>query len=84
MTLQSTVAEPEAPETVAEPKPLRLSGSQPFTQAPNVYIMIGERTNVAGSPKFSKLVKKGKYEEAVSVARQQVENGANVLDICMD
>jgi 5-methyltetrahydrofolate--homocysteine methyltransferase len=84
VTLQSTVVEPEAPETVADPKPLRLSGSQPFTQAPKVYIMIGERTNVAGSPKFSKLVKEGKYEEAVSVARQQVENGANVLDICMD
>ena len=83
MTLQ-TLVEAEAPETVADPKPLRLSGSQPFTQAPNVYIMIGERTNVAGSPKFSKLVKEGKYEEAVSVARQQVENGANVLDICMD
>jgi len=46
--------------------------------------MIGERTNVAGSPKFAKLVKDGKYEEAVSVARQQVENGANVLDVCMD
>ena len=46
--------------------------------------MIGERTNVAGSPKFAKLVKEGKYEEAVSVARQQVENGANVLDVCMD
>ena len=46
--------------------------------------MIGERTNVAGSPKFAKLVKEGKFEEAVSVARQQVENGANVLDICMD
>jgi 5-methyltetrahydrofolate--homocysteine methyltransferase len=46
--------------------------------------MIGERTNVAGSPKFAKLIKQGKFEEAVSVARQQVENGANVLDICMD
>jgi 5-methyltetrahydrofolate--homocysteine methyltransferase len=67
-----------------ETKPLRLSGSQPFTQQPGVYIMIGERTNVAGSPKFAKLVKNGKYEEAVSIARQQVENGANVLDICMD
>nr|WP_263384890.1 methionine synthase [Granulicella arctica] len=67
-----------------ETKPLRLSGSQPFTQQPGVYIMIGERTNVAGSPKFAKLVKEGKYEEAVSVARQQVENGANVIDICMD
>jgi 5-methyltetrahydrofolate--homocysteine methyltransferase len=67
-----------------EVKPLRLSGSQPFTQQPGVFIMIGERTNVAGSPRFAKLVKEGKYEEAVSVARQQVENGANVLDICMD
>jgi len=67
-----------------EPKPLRLSGSQPFTQQLGVFIMIGERTNVAGSPKFAKLVKEGKFEEAVSVARQQVENGANVIDICMD
>jgi len=73
--------------TAAEPsqfRPLRLSGSQPFTQQHGVFIMIGERTNVAGSPKFARLVKEGKYEEAVSVARQQVENGANVLDVCMD
>jgi 5-methyltetrahydrofolate--homocysteine methyltransferase len=69
---------------MTETKPLRLSGSQPFTQQPGVFIMIGERTNVAGSPKFAKLIKEGKYEEAVSVARQQVENGANVIDICMD
>jgi 5-methyltetrahydrofolate--homocysteine methyltransferase len=67
-----------------ESRPLRLSGSQPFTQQRGVYIVIGERTNVAGSPKFAKLIKQGKYEEAVSIARQQVENGANVLDICMD
>src|ERR1700760_115265 len=46
--------------------------------------MIGERTNVAGSPKFAKLIKEGNYEAAVSIARQQVENGANVIDICMD
>jgi 5-methyltetrahydrofolate--homocysteine methyltransferase len=65
-------------------RPLRLSGSQPFTQQRSVYIMIGERTNVAGSPKFAKFIKEGKYEEAVSIARQQVENGANVLDVCMD
>ncbi|HTB95989.1 MAG TPA: methionine synthase [Terracidiphilus sp.] len=65
-------------------KPLRLSGSQPFTQQPGVFMMIGERTNVAGSPKFARLVKDGKFEDAVSIARQQVENGANVLDICMD
>ena len=65
-------------------RPLRLSGSQPFTQQENIFIVIGERTNVAGSPKFARLIKEGKYEEAVSVALQQVENGANVLDICMD
>jgi 5-methyltetrahydrofolate--homocysteine methyltransferase len=75
-----SAADAESTET----KPLRLSGSQPFTQQRGVYIVLGERTNVAGSPKFAKLVKEGKYEEAVSVARQQVENGANVLDICMD
>ena len=70
--------------SIVETRPLRLSGSQPFTQQPGVYIILGERTNVAGSPKFAKLIKEGKYEEAVSVARQQVENGANVIDICMD
>jgi 5-methyltetrahydrofolate--homocysteine methyltransferase len=75
---------PENPAAIANPKPLRLSGSRPFTQQAGVFIMIGERTNVAGSPKFAKLVKEGKYEAAVSIARQQVENGANVIDICMD
>jgi len=76
-----TEAEPtEAPTLL----PLRLSGSQPFTQQPGIFLMIGERTNVAGSPKFAKLIKEGNYEEAVAIARQQVENGANVIDICMD
>ena len=77
---------PRAPRNDAAeaPEPLRLSGSQPFTQQANVFMMIGERTNVAGSPKFAKLIKEGKYEEAVSVARQQVDSGANVIDICMD
>ncbi|WP_437630006.1 methionine synthase [Sorangium sp. So ce854] len=79
---------PDAPPGGAPPSappiPLRLSGSQPFTQQPGVYMILGERTNVAGSPKFAKLIKEGKFEEAVSVARQQVENGANVIDICMD
>ena len=80
MSTPSSITAPE--DTPA--KPLRLSGSQPFTQQAGVYIVIGERTNVAGSPKFAQLIKAGKYEAAVSVARQQVENGANVLDICMD
>ena len=74
----------QAPESAPAIKPLRLSGSQPFTQQPGTYLMIGERTNVAGSPKFARLIRENRYEEAVSVARQQVENGANVIDICMD
>ncbi|MDI1321009.1 MAG: homocysteine S-methyltransferase family protein, partial [bacterium] len=75
---------PGSPTPATPPLPLQLSGSLPFTQQPGVYIMVGERTNVAGSPKFAKLVKAGNYEEAVSVARQQVDNGANVIDVCMD
>jgi 5-methyltetrahydrofolate--homocysteine methyltransferase len=69
--------------TIVKPE-LSLSGSLPFIQRPGTFLMIGERTNVAGSPKFAKLIKEGKYEEAVTVARQQVENGANVIDVCMD
>ncbi len=77
--------DPQRAEAVlGAPIPLRLSGSQPFTQQPGTFLMIGERTNVAGSPKFAKLIKENKYEEAVSVARQQVENGANIIDVCMD
>ena len=85
----SVGADLEAPASVpppsgARPRPLRLSGSLPFTQQQGVFIMIGERTNIAGSPKFAKLIKEGNYEAAVAIARQQVENGANVIDICMD
>jgi 5-methyltetrahydrofolate--homocysteine methyltransferase len=79
----SPSAAPEPGEAIT-PLPLRLSGSQPFTQQIGTFMMIGERTNVAGSPKFAKLIKENKYEEAVAIARQQVENGANIIDICMD
>jgi 5-methyltetrahydrofolate--homocysteine methyltransferase len=48
------------------------------------FINIGERTNVAGSPKFAQLIKAGEYEAALVVARQQVDNGAQVIDVCMD
>ena len=48
------------------------------------FINIGERTNVAGSPKFAQLIKGGDYEAALAIARQQVENGAQVIDVCMD
>ena len=80
---------PPAQESVTihnlETLPLRaLRDRSPSPSSWVAFMMIGERTNVSGSPKFAKLVKDGKYEEAVSVARQQVENGANVIDICMD
>ncbi|MFT3749207.1 MAG: methionine synthase [Agriterribacter sp.] len=64
---------------------LRLSGLEPLVVRPETnFINIGERTNVTGSKKFARLIRENKYEEALSVARQQVENGAQVLDINMD
>jgi 5-methyltetrahydrofolate--homocysteine methyltransferase len=64
---------------------LRLSGLEPLTQTPESnFINIGERTNVTGSRKFAKLILEDKYDEALSIARQQVENGAQVIDINLD
>ncbi|HTX22907.1 MAG TPA: methionine synthase [Candidatus Aquilonibacter sp.] len=64
---------------------LRLSGLDALTVRPDSnFLNIGERTNVAGSPKFAQLIKAGDYEAALAVARQQVENGAQVIDVCMD
>ena len=67
------------------PKALRLSGLEPFTGDDNVlFINVGERTNVTGSKRFLRLIKEEQYEEALSVARDQVENGAQIIDINMD
>ena len=64
---------------------MHLSGLLPFIIRPESnFTMIGERTNITGSKKFSKLILSGNYDEAVQVAREQVDNGANVLDINMD
>ena len=64
---------------------LRLSGLEPLVVRPEtLFINIGERTNVTGSKKFARLIRGGNYEEALSVARQQVEGGAQVLDVNMD
>ncbi len=64
---------------------LRLSGLEPLTFRPDLnFVNIGERTNVTGSPKFSKLILNGEFEEALSVARQQVDNGAQIIDVNMD
>lgn len=71
-------------QTVIKPY-LRLSGLEPLTIRPESnFVNIGERTNVTGSKKFARLVRENKYEEALSVARQQVENGAQILDVNMD
>ena len=74
------------PRVVPERKnELHLSGLEPliFFEGSN-FINIGERTNVSGSKKFARLIREEKYEEALSVARQQVESGAQVIDISMD
>ena len=67
-------------------KPLmRLSGTQPLTLRPDSnFLMIGERTNVTGSRRFARLIRDDKFEEAVEVARQQVNGGASVIDVNMD
>ncbi len=64
---------------------LCLSGLEPFNHKREEGItFIGERCNVAGSPKFAKLIREGKYEEALEIARTQVQKGARVLDFCFD
>jgi len=67
------------------PPYMRLSGLEPVTITPeSMFVNIGERTNITGSPKFSKLILSGDYEAALTVARQQVEGGAQVIDVNMD
>ena len=62
-----------------------LSGLEPLRIVPEAnFINIGERTNVAGSARFARLIREGSYEEALSVARAQVEAGAQIVDVCMD
>src|SRR6059058_2740019 len=64
---------------------LKLSGLEPLTIRPETnFVNVGERTNVTGSKKFARLIRENKYEEALSVARQQVESGAQIIDVNMD
>ena len=74
------------PRVPSTPEPfMRLSGLEPVTLTPETnFVNIGERTNITGSPKFSKLILSGNYDEALSVARQQVEGGAQIIDVNMD
>jgi 5-methyltetrahydrofolate--homocysteine methyltransferase len=76
----------------ADGESMRIAGLEAYSVSPRKalgavgtsFTMIGERTNVTGSPRFAKAVKEGRMEDAVAIARQQVENGANVLDINFD
>ncbi|MFQ2038944.1 methionine synthase [Aeromonas veronii] len=67
------------------PVACRLSGLEPLIITPeSMFVNVGERTNVTGSAKFKRLIKEGLYDEALDVAKQQVENGAQIIDINMD
>ncbi len=74
------------PHAVVEPDhATRLSGLEPMTIRPELnFVNIGERTNVTGSPKFARLIREDQFEEALAVARQQVEGGAQLIDVNMD
>ncbi len=82
----ATAVAPFAPRRAPETKPmLRVSGIEPFVLTPETnFVNIGERTNVTGSRRFARLIKEGDYDAALSVARQQVENGAQMIDVNMD
>ena len=76
---------PRPVRAVRDPLTTHLSGLEPTRLEPNgFFCVVGERTNVAGSPKFAALVRSGDLEGAVAVAKQQVEAGANLLDVCLD
>lgn len=80
------VASKYTPRAIPEPEHVTtLSGLETLRITPEAnFVNVGERTNVAGSAKFAGLIREKKYEEALSVARQQVEGGAQIVDICMD
>jgi 5-methyltetrahydrofolate--homocysteine methyltransferase len=83
LTELAAVAKTRVPPQI--PRELRLSGLEPLTvYKGSNFINIGERTNVSGSKKFARLIREGRYEEALSVARDQVEGGAQIIDVNMD
>jgi len=72
-------------ENKLPPRPMRLSGLEPFTiDDDTLFVNVGERTNVTGSKAFARMILNGQFDEALAVARQQVENGAQIIDINMD
>ena len=76
---------PRSSAATATPPPMRLAGLEPVAIGEgSLFVNIGERTNVTGSKAFARMILEGRYEDALSVARQQVENGAQVIDVNMD
>lgn len=82
----ATIPDKYKPRKITPKKPYTcLSGLEPLIFRENVnFVNVGERTNVTGSRKFARLIKENKYEEALSVAKEQVDNGAQILDVNMD
>ncbi len=82
----AAAAQQNKPRHVPQPERLmRLSGLEPFTLTPDIrFVNVGERTNVTGSAKFRKLITEGDFDTALDIARQQVENGAQIIDVNMD
>ena len=79
------MSSPTTPPAAITPPPMRLSGLEPVAiGAGSLFVNIGERTNVTGSRVFAKMILEGRFEDALAVARQQVENGAQIIDVNMD
>ena len=82
---QASSLQPDANGKLAACATLQLSGLEPLNITPEMgFVIVGERTNITGSPHFSKLILGGDFDGAVAVARQQVKGGANILDLNMD
>jgi len=83
--IRKAVGECPPRKPVKPEQTLRLSGLEPFVSRPEIpFINIGERTNVTGSPRFAKLILNNQYDDALAVAQQQVEAGAQIIDVNMD
>jgi 5-methyltetrahydrofolate--homocysteine methyltransferase len=82
----AAAVEGKTPRLLPEPEPFcRLSGLEPLTITPELnFVNVGERTNVTGSARFRRLIAEDNYQEALQVALQQVENGAQIIDVNMD
>src|SRR5438067_800236 len=83
--VEETSEDADRPHEAQQIQPLHLSGLEPLNITRDFgFAVIGERTNITGSPKFSKLILAGDFEGAVTIARQQIANGANIIDVNVD